>query len=407
MPGMVALPAPAEMVAPAELTLAELEMLARERNPSIVAAAAHVEAARGQWLQAGLHDNPTIGYHGTEIGNVNTAGQQGAFVSQKFVTFGKRRLDRAAAAQEIRAAEANLAAQRLRVQSDVRIGSHDVLIAQRQVELAQELVKLADETVAASKKLVDGGQASPNDLTQAEIEYESAGVLLDDAQHEHLARWRRLAAIVGIPDMQPTPLVGDLLADLPQIDWHQARARVLGESPELAAAEAKVARANFVLGRQLRERLPDVDLSVSVRHNNVTTSDMANVQVGFPLPVFDRNQGNIVHAEYELAAASYELEQTRLDLQDRLAAVYRDYASARQQVDRYVARILPLSQKSLDQLRESYGQGQADYLELLTARRTYVRANLDYLKALRDLRTSATTIQGNLLRDSLRPRPGP
>ncbi|MCP4504862.1 MAG: TolC family protein, partial [Fuerstiella sp.] len=77
------------------LSLADLESLALQRNPTLATATARMNAARGQKVQAGLYPNPSVGYHATEIGNLGTAGQQGAFISQRFITGGKLELDQA------------------------------------------------------------------------------------------------------------------------------------------------------------------------------------------------------------------------------------------------------------------------------------------------------------------------
>ncbi|MCL4202634.1 MAG: TolC family protein [Pirellulaceae bacterium] len=72
----------------------------------------------------------------------------------------------------------------------------------------------------------------------------------------------------------------------------------------------------------------------SVLHNNSSGDDVAGVQVSLPLPLFNRNQGNIVAANFRLVAAQQNTERIRLDFQNRLAAVYRRYANARQQVEK-------------------------------------------------------------------------
>lgn len=54
----------AETIAPGEATsfdLASLEMLALERNPTLVQAGAQVTISRGAAIQAGLYPNPTAG----------------------------------------------------------------------------------------------------------------------------------------------------------------------------------------------------------------------------------------------------------------------------------------------------------------------------------------------------------
>ena len=135
-----------------------------------------------------------------------------------------------------------------------------------------------------------------------------------------------------------------------------------------------------------------------------TDSDVANVQVGIPLPLFNRNQGNIMSACSELVATSNEVRRIELDLQDRLAVAFRRYANSRQQVDRYTDRILGWSRRSLDLVTEGYRTGQVDYITLVNSQRTFIRVHLAYVDSLRELRQAATMIAGQLLSGSLAPR---
>ena len=81
--------------------------------------------------------------------------------------------------------------------------------------------------------------------------------------------------------------------------------------------------------------------------------------------------------------------------------VYEQYATARQQVEKYEKDILPNARESLNLVSSGYRQGEFNYLQMLTAQRTYFQTNLTYLDALRDLRAAAVAIEGNLLSDSL------
>ncbi len=46
------------------MTIAQLEEMATRCNPTLVQAAARVQAARGQYIQVGLYPNPVIGISG-------------------------------------------------------------------------------------------------------------------------------------------------------------------------------------------------------------------------------------------------------------------------------------------------------------------------------------------------------
>jgi cobalt-zinc-cadmium efflux system outer membrane protein len=385
---------------PAPLSLADLEQLALQNNPTLSMAAAKIAAAQGRQVQGGLRPNPQIGYFGMDIGEDDTAGQHGGFVSKEFVTGGKLRLNRAVGGQEVQEMRYQASAQELRVLSDVRLRFYDALAAQRQVELTAELVRVSQQLTDTSRRLFEGQQVSQSDLLQAEIEAEESGIAAVTAENQNHEAWRRLAAVVGIPPAEQRPLTGSLDDDIPTYTWDEAYARVLAENPEVAAAEARIRKSRLAVERARREVIPNVEVMASVSHMFQTNDGVAGVQVGIPVPVCNRNQGNIQAAEAELIAAENAVRRLELELQDRLAMAFRRYASARQQTDRYRQEILPRAQNSLDLLGTGYREGQVDFQTLLTSQRTYIRVNLAYLAALAEFRQAATVIDGQLLTDS-------
>ncbi|MCH8828409.1 MAG: TolC family protein [Planctomycetes bacterium] len=398
--------APTEDVStlPATLTLSDVEKMALQRSPALAVDGARIHAAYGRHEQAGLYPNPVVGYHATEIGNLGTAGQQGGFLSQRIITGDKLRLDQAVASQEIQSAEFQFDIQRRRVLNDARTRFYGALVALRRLKLTKELADVGDRFAASSRKLLKAKQATENDLLQAEIEAESAHILADNARNQNAEALRRLAAAVGVTHLDNTALSGNLNAGVPQFDWQNSYAMLMGTSPELAAARARIDRSRFAVQRARREVIPNIDVSVSIRHHNVTGDDVANVQVGFPIPILDRNQGNIRKARAELIAAEHSLKRIELDLQDRLAIATRRYANARQQVQRYSQQILPRAKKSLQLVKTGYDKQQVNYLTLLTSQRTYFQVSLLHLDAVWELRQAAIAIDGQLLSGSLSQR---
>ena len=386
---------------PKALTLSDFESIAFENNPTLARASARWRAAQWRQMQAGRYPNPVVGYHATEIGNRGTTGQQGGFVNQRFITAGKLKLDQAIVGKEVDEAHFQFHGQEQRVLSDVRIRFYEALIAEKRVELTEDLSRIGEELVTATEKLLQGRLGTENDLIQAEIRADESRILLDNARNAQLEKWRSLAAVVGIPRMPMSPLSGELNQRAPKLEFDVCYGELLGGHPELDAARARLDRAAYAIQRARKEPIPNVDLFVSMRHNNITGSDNANVQFGFPLPVFNRNQGNISAAESEWVAANKEIERIELDLQDRLAVAFRRYANARHQVERYSIRIIPRANRSLELVTKGYEIGQTKYLTLLTAQQTYLRVNLSYLESLRELQISTAMINGKLLTGSL------
>jgi cobalt-zinc-cadmium efflux system outer membrane protein len=385
------------------MTLDELEGIALANNPALARASAAVRAARGKWVQAGLPPNPNIGYSGAEIGNDGRAGQQGGYIEQEFVRGGKLRLSRNVVEQEIRQAEQQLAVEQFRVTNDVRIGFYEVMVLQRKLELVKQLLGINRNGLRATEELIkpEIGEVTRFELLQARIEVNQARILEQNAVNGYVGAWRRLAAVLGAPGMQPVPLAGDLEAELQPILWENALGRLLSASPELAGARAAVSRAQWAVDRARAEIVPNINVQATVQHDNATTSDIAGVQATFPLPLINRNQGGIMQAQAEVSLACWQLRQLELALQQRLAGTFERYANAQQQVEGFKKEMLPDAKASLDLVTKGYQQGEFSYLTLLTAQRTYFQTNLSYLDALRDLRETTIELEGLLLRDSL------
>lgn len=374
-----------------------------EANPALGEAMARVEALRGKWVQVGLPPNVAIGYSGQQLGSHGQAEQHGAYVQQEFVRGGKLWLNRAIVGQEIARAEQHFAAQRQRVQNDVRLAFYDVLTAQRRQQVTAELVAIARKGLLAAEALFRAEDVGQKDVLFARIELQSADLLYKNADNQLAAAWSRLAAMAGIRHLEPTPLVGDLEAVVPPVEFEEALERVLAESPEMAAAHLDVARSRWEVDRASAERVPNVDLQAIFQNDNGTGSNNGALQVSMPLPLVNRNQGGIRQAQAELAAARRGVGRLELGLQRRLAGVYERYASARNQVHDYSRPdgILANSHATLDLVRRAYEGGEIDILDLLIAQRAYFQAQLAYIEALGENWAAAIEIEGLLLKDSL------
>jgi cobalt-zinc-cadmium efflux system outer membrane protein len=381
--------------------LADLESMALSYNPTLAQAASRVQAARGRWVQAGLYPNPRIGYMAEEIGNDGTAGMQGGGFSQEFIGGGKLGLDRAVASREIAQAQQQLEAQRWRVINDVRIQFYNLLVTQRAMELSNQLMDIGARGLKSAEDLLRAQEVSRVDVLQAQIELSTAQATAEGARYRHAAAWRRLAATVGVPEMQPVTVAGDLQPSADRLTWEDSLGRILASSPELGAAIADVQRARWALTRARAEPIPNVDLTAAVQHDNESGDDIASVTIMLPIPIHNKNQGAIVAAEAELRAAQAEVARLQLALQNRLATAFERYAIAQVQVDRYQREILPNARQSLDLLDQGYRQGEFSYVNVLMAQRTFAQTNLTYLNALQELWESRNAIDGLLLTDSL------
>ena len=383
------------------LTLEVLEQVAFAENPAIAQAAARIRALRGKCVQVGLPPNPTVGYVASEVGDDGAAGQQGGFIGQEFITAKKLQRNRAVVASEIKRAEQQLAAVQKRVQTDVRQAYYAALLAQRRIELAQELVRITTEAVNASKSLVDAEELALAGLLQTEVRQQNASVLLGTAQNNREQVWRRLSAVVGGNGLPVQTLEGDVTKLPDSLNWNEQIARLQSQSPEVAAAMASVERAQRALRRACVEAVPNINTQLSVQFDNATEDTIAGVQVGVPVPIWNRNQGGIRQANAEVSEAIRNVQRVELNLNHRLADAFQRYADAHITATNYASNVLPRAEKTFQLVQQGFTQGEVGYLDLLAAQQTFSQTNLAYLDALGLLWQSYAEIDGLLLTGSL------
>lgn len=388
------------------LNLDTLQQLALASNPSIQRAAALVSAARGNMLQVGLPANPDVGFEGQQVGSGGQAEQYGITISQEFIRHEKLRLNRAVASHEVQRLEQEYAAQRGRVLTDVRMGFVRALRAQRQIEMVERLVEINRKALGVAEALMRAAEVGRADVLQAELEVESAQILLENARNRQTAAWQELASVVGQRELTVQSLDGDLFAPAINYDFLGAVSMLQEQSPEIAAVVASIERARCNLRRQQVEPMPNITAQglVNWRDNGIGGDPDGGVAVSIPVPLWNRNQGAIHEAHQQLRAAHRELAQVELDLQNRLVPVFERYRNAVIQVQRYQETILPKSNEALELTRRTYELGEINFIALLTAQRTYAQTQLAYLDAAEAMRLSEAEIEGLLLSNSLSPR---
>lgn len=385
-----------------EVNISYFRDLALTRSPVVSIGQQRVEAAKGRQVQAGLYPNTRVGYHANEIGMHGSDGAHGVFLQQRFITGGKRELDVQIAEQAVFSEQFFLEASKLRVLTDVDNAFGNLLIAQQKVDVLSTLVNVNRTTFDATKRLVEAGQSGKHVEWQASIELSQAEVARDQAIQEHQYAWRDLMFVCGQPNIKLVRVSGDVAKVVNGGSFQAVVESIINKSPQVAMAQQRIQQATLNVRRQKLETVPNIDAMVSLRNHSLTGDNITNIQVGIPVPLFDKNQGNIRTAEAEEAMRRAELRRLKLSLRQRAASVYRDFETARIAESRYREEILGSATKNLNLITKGYQDGQVDFLSMLTAQRTLLNVQLTYLRSSRKLHNAVTKLNGHLLFDSLR-----
>jgi cobalt-zinc-cadmium efflux system outer membrane protein len=385
------------------LTLSQIEAQAIAMNPTIAAAQAQVDQELGLYRQAGLYPNPSLGYVRSDPSQAGQSTTQGIFYSQEVVVGNKLQLNRAIENQEVQLKIWQLEAQRERVRNDVRIQFYETLGAQRMVEAAIELERLAQEGVDVIKQAEKAKVAIRPDVLRAELQLQSIRLVLKDARDRQQTAWRQLATVAGQPDLQPVALHGELDSDLARLTWEESLQTLLSGSPLLRAQEAKIEAARFSFQRARVEPLPNPTVQLVAERDQTLNFNSISTFVAIPVPVFNRNQGNIQAAAALIRQEESEYERIRLALQDQLAGSFRQYLTSRNHAIHLKDEILPRAKENLDLTLQAQKAGQVSFSRVLDARQMYFENKLAHIEALTELHKNTIEITGLLLTGGLNP----
>ena len=385
------------------LSLEDVEGMALANNPTLVQANAQFQGEQGASYQAGLPFNPVIGYTSEQIGVNGTAGElQGGYVSQEIVTGGKLRLSRAKWTQRAQIAATISQAQQQRVLNDVRAQFYRTVAGQRGVEIHGRLVANGEDNLQTHREMLNLGQTTVSAVLQAEVDLRRDQLNLKDAENDMRQAGRTLAALAGVPQLSSTTLLEDnLTATQEPLDYDIALGQLLNCSPELVASRQKIRHDQLQLERECVEPIPNVLVDARVGRNFESNDTTAGVNVGLPIPIFDRNRGTIQQAQADLNRAHAEARRLELELQTRLAAEYRTYLSAWQRIEEYQATMLPKAEEASELLEQSYKDRRATWVDVLTAQRIHMTLETEFVDSLKTYRESDIAIRGMLLTGGL------
>lgn len=382
-------PQAAATAASTPLSLARAIELALEGNPEVAAATRQLEATEGQVLQGRARPNPELAY---SLEDARSKTRTQSWQLNLPVELGGKRAARTKAAEKSREqAQAQLIELKATVRANVAAAYFDVLTARERLALATDSTALAKSSTDTVAKRVAAGKVSPVEETKARVAEAGIRVELAQAASEQRNALSRLFALMGRTDVPYTVLEGtaETLPPVPNLAELQA---LISSSPAVVLARVEVDRRKALTDLEQSKRVPDVTVSVGMQRSNETQRNVLLFGVSVPLPVFDRNQGNLLEA--------LKLEdKARDELQGAIVRLHSEVAQARERLSTIAAEVQSLQQEVLPGAKSAYDaatigfeNGKFNFLEVLDAQRTYFTAKSQYLKALGEAHRAAAEV---------------
>ena len=364
---------------PGAFTLPQVEQIARDHNPTLLAAAENLRSVRAQELQAGVRANP---YVGVAASNVSLPAQGAANpyqyavqVSRLFERGQKRRYrleDARATTTETAQQFEDSGRQTLLL---VKQAFSKMLIAKAALELANGNLKDYRHEVDVANERYKAGDIGLLDFKRLDLQL--GGFESDHANAEInlLQASDQLQTLMGVPSpVADFDITGDIVppvVTIPQSDL--TRAALLGRPDYLAAHTAVVVAE---AASKLAIANGTSDPTIEGEYDRSGTDNSAGFNLNLPLRIFDRNQGNKASAEYQVSSARLSEIASRNQVVSEVDQAYVGYTRARALSDRFGNHYLDESTEVLSIARFAFENGGL--------------ALIDYLDALRDSRASTS-----------------
>lgn len=397
------------------MSLDDLVNEALEKNPELNFYRAEIAAARGGRKSAGAWQNPEVS---AEIGQKRVKDSSGALlgegaawavsVNQTFEYPGRLSLRKAIANRDIQLAELGLAQFKLALAARVRSLGYHLFIAQEKLAAAREV---ADRFQALTDVLLQRDPAGITPVLETRIIEASTITLQRQASEASIATQSALLELNQLRGQSPGAVVNVTGAQLsfrraPSLETLLDTART--NAFELRIRQTELEQQGFKVSLAKNERLPGVTIGPFISEEKAGDRERTiGLGVSMPLPLWNRNTGNIEtakareqQAQTSLLLTQREVErrvtENALALQTKLAEMAtwpvdapQQFRAAAELADRHyrlgavpVSTYIELQKQYLEAISAMLDTRQealaaAHDLELLTGISSLVKSNLD------------------------------
>ena len=396
------------------LTIAQAVDEAIRHNLTLIAQRANLSVADTQMLTARLRPNPVASFGadhldllGTGFDDVNNGGPpEVAFRVDLPIERGAkrdRRIDLASASKALAEAQFGDAVRTLR--ADVTLACIDVLAARATRALVADNLRAFEDLARVNRARVAAGSLAPVESTRSEVarlQFRSTAVRAELDLATALARLRTL---IGRPATDPIDLADDLRVAAPTVaDVAAVQQLALVTRPDLRSLELGQARS--VADIRLQESLGVIDYTLGAEYRRQQGIAGRSNSLGFfvsaPIPLLNRNQGEIARADAERDQLARQTAAVRAQILSDVDIAYREYTTNRDLVAAIEQDLIQPATSARDISTYTYRAGGSSLLELLDAQRAFNDTMQSYLDAQAGLRRAVARLNAAVGTEVLR-----
>ena len=257
----------------------------------------------------------------------------------------------------------------------------DVLLAESTLEFAQQDLDSFQKTVDISKERLRVGDMSEGDFLKIKLQmlqFQNDVFAAKLAKLQSLSALRQLIGFESVPD--DYDVQGTLDYEPVHSDLNSLRSMAALNRPDLRAAQQSVVAAESQLA--LQRANAKVDITGTFNYTHTAGLSTGSFFYSMPLPIFNRNQGEIQRAQYAVTQAQEQASETTQQVSTDVVQAYSNLQTNDQIIQLYRGGYVDQAKQSRDISEYAYRKGAASLLDYLDSERTYRANQLAYRQAL-------------------------
>lgn len=348
-------------------------------NPELAAAQWDIGIAQGDLQQAGLMPNPQVSWEAEDTRRNSRTTT--VLINQQIELGGKRgaRVDVASRNQD--AVGIELERKRNVLRADVIQAFSSASTAQQRVLLARQSLELAERGLRVAQGRIKSGKTSPVEGTRAEVQLSEVRLELRRAERDEASALQQLALVMGAP-LPVFLVVGDSSRSMPAVPDPLLLLDRIDRTAELRLAALQIDQREASLELERAQRIPDLTVSVGSQYDALERERVNVVGLSIPIPLFNRNQGNVLAAARRTDQARDLRNASELRLRTEIQTTLDQWRTANTEVASFNQTILPAAQSAVDTATRGFEMGKFNFLDVLDAQRTLISARTQYIQAI-------------------------
>lgn len=317
------------------LSLLDAERLFLERNAQLLAQRYQVEQSRADIITAKLFENPEISYEnllynhesGRFLETSYATGQYAASITHLFKLAGKRNKDIQAAQTATKMEDYAYFDLIRTLKYELRSTYFRAFYLERSSAVYDQLIRSLRKLLDASEQQLKLGNTSTKEVVRIKSRLYSLMAEYASVQNELTALKGQLKLLSSINADTEIAFTGAGI-DPSQFNPQAFTFGLLLDSAKTNRADLMLTKtgltyAQHMLAVQKARAVPDVQISLSYDLKGNYPEKYTGLGLSIPIPLFDRNQGEIKKARIAIEASNNEIHRKELEVETALHSSYQ------------------------------------------------------------------------------------